>query len=74
MSDSVQPHRRQPTRLPRPWDSPGNNTGVGLSTPYIPLNLTQQILDLVYSDMKICFKHFFLFLLKITFSYYSKNI
>ena len=29
MSDSVQPHRRQPTRLPRPWDSPGNNTGVG---------------------------------------------
>ena len=23
MSDSVQPHRRQPTRLPRPWDSPG---------------------------------------------------
>ena len=29
MSDSVQPHRRQPTRLRRPWDSPGNNTGVG---------------------------------------------
>ena len=28
MSDSVQPHRRQPTRLPRPWDSPGKNTGV----------------------------------------------
>ena len=28
MSDSVRPHRRQPTRLPRPWDSPGN-TGVG---------------------------------------------
>ena len=27
--DSVQPHRRQPTRLPRPWDSPGKNTGVG---------------------------------------------
>ena len=24
MIDSVQPHRRQPTRLPRPWDSPGN--------------------------------------------------
>ena len=23
------PHRWQPTRLPRPWDSPGNNTGVG---------------------------------------------
>ena len=29
MSNSVQPHRRQPTRLPRPWDSPGKNTGVG---------------------------------------------
>ena len=29
MSDSVQPHRRQPTRLPRPWDSPGKNIGVG---------------------------------------------
>ena len=29
MSDSVQPHRWQPTRHPRPWDSPGKNTGVG---------------------------------------------
>ena len=29
MSDSVQPHTRQPTRLPHPWDSPGKNTGVG---------------------------------------------
>ena len=29
MSDSVRPHRRQPTRVPRPWDSPGKNTGVG---------------------------------------------
>ena len=29
VSDSVQPHRRQPTRLPRPWDSRGKNTGVG---------------------------------------------
>ena len=25
----VRSHRRQPTRLPRPWDSPGKNTGVG---------------------------------------------
>ena len=25
---SVRPHRRQPTRLPHPWDSPGKNTGV----------------------------------------------
>ena len=29
MSYSVRPHRRQPTRLPHPWDSPGKNTGVG---------------------------------------------
>ena len=28
VSDSVWPHRRQPTRLPSPWDSPGKNTGV----------------------------------------------
>ena len=25
----MQPHGRQPTRLPRPWDSPGKDTGVG---------------------------------------------
>ena len=29
MSDSVRPHRCQPTRLRCPWDSPGKNTGVG---------------------------------------------
>ena len=29
VSDSVQPQRRQPTRLPCPWDSQGKNTGVG---------------------------------------------
>ena len=29
MSNSVRPHRRQPTRLRRPWDSAGKNTGVG---------------------------------------------
>ena len=33
MSDSVRPHRWQPTRLPRPWDSPGKNTGVGCHVP-----------------------------------------
>ena len=25
----MQPHRKQPTRLPCPWDSPAKNTGVG---------------------------------------------
>ena len=29
VSDSVRPHRQQPTRLPYPWDSPGKNIGVG---------------------------------------------
>ena len=29
VSDSVWPHRRQPKRFPRPWDSPSKNTGVG---------------------------------------------
>ena len=34
MSDSLQPHRRQPIRLHCPWDSPGKNTGVGC--PFLP--------------------------------------
>ena len=29
VSGSVQPHRQQSTRLPRPWDSRGKSTGVG---------------------------------------------
>ena len=29
VSDSLRPHRRQPTRLLRPWDFPGKSTGVG---------------------------------------------
>ena len=29
MSNSVRPRRQQPTRLPRPWGSPGKNTGMG---------------------------------------------
>ena len=26
---TVRPHRQQPSGLPRPWDSPGKNTGAG---------------------------------------------
>ena len=33
MSNYVRPHRRQPTRLPCPWDFPGKNTGVGCHFP-----------------------------------------
>ena len=29
MSNSARPHRQKPAMLPRPWDSPGKNTGVG---------------------------------------------
>ena len=29
VSDSLQPHGLQPVRLLCPWNSPGNNTGVG---------------------------------------------
>ena len=29
VSNSVRPHRRQPIRLHRPWDSPGKHIGVG---------------------------------------------
>ena len=29
LCDSVRPQRQQPNSLPRPWDSPGKNTGVG---------------------------------------------
>ena len=29
LSDSLRPHGLQPTRLLSPWDSPGENTGVG---------------------------------------------
>ena len=29
----MRPQRWQPTRLPRPWDSPGKNTGVGCHFP-----------------------------------------
>ena len=32
-SDSVRPHRRQPTRLPCPWDSPGQEHWSGLPFP-----------------------------------------
>ena len=60
MSDSVRPHRRQPTRLPCPWDSPGKNTGVGchflqfLSRLYpYSQRLSQMISDLLVENNNI---------------------
>ena len=36
----MRPHRRRPTRLPRPWDSPGKNTGVGCHPAQTTLPMT----------------------------------
>ena len=41
MSDSLQPHGLQPTRLLCPWDFPGKNTGVGFCALLQGLFLTQ---------------------------------
>ena len=52
MSDSARPHRRQPTRLPHPWESPGKSTGVGcqclLQVPFFP-HLCQYLLPELFS-------------------------
>ena len=39
MSDSVWPHRRQPTRIPRPWDSPGKEYWSGVPSPSLKKNV-----------------------------------
>ena len=49
MSDSVRPHRRQPTRFPCPWDSPGKNTGVGC---HFPLRKIRQM-SFSWSEVKL---------------------
>ena len=46
MSDSVRPHRRQPTRLPHPWDSPGKNTGVGCHDKALISKIYKQLIQL----------------------------
>ena len=52
VSDSVRPHRRQPPRPPRPWDSPGKNTGVGLPFPSpIPSTGVYQIPPFVLQNL-----------------------
>ena len=47
VSDSVRPHRWQPTRLLCPWDSPGKNTGVGCHF----------LLQCMHACMLSCFSH-----------------
>ena len=53
MSDSVRPHRRQPTRLLWPWDSPGKNTGLGcISSSWNFLPWWQELLWLARNSAK----------------------
>ena len=61
MSNSMRPRRWKPTRLLRPWDSPGKNTGVGAIAfsllcyvPFIPTFLRVFTVD-VYLDYVKCF-------------------
>ena len=57
-SCSVRPHRWQPTRLPRPWDSLGKNTGVGchflLQCMKVKRESEVALLCLPLSDTKDC--------------------
>ena len=52
MSNSLQPHGLQPTRLLCPWDSPGKNTGVGchalLQGVFLTQGLNPRILHLLH--------------------------
>ena len=52
MFDSVRPYRRQLTRLLRPWDSPGKNTGVGCMKVKSESEVAQSCLTL--SDLMDC--------------------
>jgi len=50
------PHRRQPTRLPRPWDSPGKNIGVGCHFLLQSINTRTLLnLDLVENKKNLTF-------------------
>ena len=68
VSDSVRSHRWQPTRLPRPWDSPGKNTGVGCHF-LLPMLPTTQFKNLLSDVMKLEARLPMLFLLRIFFAY-----
>ena len=47
---TVRPQRRQPTRLPRPWDSPGKNTGVGC---HFLLQKKHAYSNIIYNSPKV---------------------
>ena len=50
VSDSVRPHRWQPTRLHHPWDSPGENTGVGC---HFILHLCLLLLPSIFPSIRV---------------------
>ena len=50
---TVQPHRRQPTRLRRPWGSPGKNTGVGCHFLLQGMNVKSQS-EVAQSCLTLC--------------------
>ena len=58
VAHSMRPHRRQPTRLCYPWDSPGKNTGVGchflLQCMKVKSGSEAAQLCLTFSDPKDC--------------------
>ena len=56
MSDSVRPHKWQPTRLPHPWDSPGKNTGVHFLLQFMKVKSESEVTQscLTLSDPMDC--------------------
>ena len=56
MSSSLRPHRRQPTRLLCPWDSPGKNTGVGSHFPSPRIFLTQGLIPGLWHCRQILYR------------------
>ena len=56
MSDSVRPHRRQPTRLPQPWDSPGKSTGVGCQAS-LSISNSQNLVKLMFIESMMPSNH-----------------
>ena len=72
MSDSARPHRRQPTRLLCPWDSPGKNTGMGpplQTTILIHWIYIQYLRVFMYIFVKMCFTGFYTILLFYIYIY-----
>ena len=61
MSNSLWPHRLQPTRLLCPWDFPGKSTGVGchgltdmILLCDVDLMNQKQLCEIIYSKKRVC--------------------